>query len=68
MVHVNDALKIFNGESYEDNEEDEVSSKIQQIRDIRNAILEVIHVIQRYGLKEKVTFGYLFSYWSYCII
>ncbi len=53
FAHVNDALKTFNGESYEDSDEDDVSSKIQQIRDIRNAGLEVIHVIQRYGLTEK---------------
>ncbi len=56
FAHVSDALKTFNGESYEDKEEDEVSAKIQQIRDIRNAGLEVIHVIQRYGLSEKEAF------------
>ncbi len=56
FAHVNDALKTYNGESYEDNEEDDVSAKIQQIRDIRNAGLEVIHVIQRYGLTEKEAF------------
>lgn len=56
FAHVNDALKAFNGESYEDGEEDDVSSKIQQIRDIRNAGLEVIHIIQRYGLSEKEAF------------
>ncbi len=56
FAHVNDALKSFNGESYEDNEEDDVLSKIQQIRDIRNSGLEVIHVIQRYGLTEKEAF------------
>lgn len=56
FAHVNDALKAFNGESFEDCEEDDVSSKIQQIRDIRNAGLEVIHIIQRYGLSEKEAF------------
>ncbi len=56
FAHVEDALKSFNGESYEDNEEDEISSKIQQIRDIKNAGLNVIHVIQRYGLTEKEAF------------
>lgn len=56
FAHVNDALKGFDGQDYEDSEEDEVSSKIQQIRDIRNAGLEVIHVIQRYGLTEKEAF------------
>ncbi len=56
FAHVEDALKSYNGESYEDNDEDDISSKIQQIRDIKNAGLEVIHVIQRYGLTEKEAF------------
>lgn len=55
-AHVNDALKDYDGISYTDSEEDDVSSKIQQIRDIKNAGLEVIHVIQRYGLTEKEAF------------
>lgn len=55
-AHVGDALKSYEGQSYEDKEEDDVSSKIQQIRDIKNAGLEVIHVIQRYGLTEKEAF------------
>lgn len=55
-AHVNDALKDYEGISYTDSEEDDVSSKIQQIRDIKNAGLEVIHVIQRYGLTEKEAF------------
>lgn len=56
FAHVNDALKEYDGESFEDDNEDDVSSKIQQIRDIRNAGLEVIHIIQRYGLTEKEAF------------
>ncbi|MBE5848515.1 MAG: hypothetical protein E7300_12700 [Lachnospiraceae bacterium] len=56
FAHVEDALRSYNGESYEDNEEDEISSKIQQIRDIKNAGLNVLHVIQRYGLTEKEAF------------
>ncbi|MCF0229880.1 MAG: hypothetical protein HUJ76_09355 [Parasporobacterium sp.] len=56
FAHVNDALKNYNGETYVDKEEDDVSAKIQQIRDIKNAGLEVIHVIQRYGLTEKEAF------------
>ncbi|HBZ78363.1 MAG TPA: hypothetical protein DEO39_06640, partial [Clostridiales bacterium] len=56
FAHVNDALKSFNGESYVDDKEDDVSSKIMQIRDIRNSGLEVIHIIQRYGLTEKEAF------------
>ena len=56
FAHVNDALKDYEGEEYTDKEEDDISSKIQQIRDIRNSGLEVIHVIQRYGLTEKEAF------------
>ena len=44
--HVNDALKDLK------DDEDEVSAKIQQIRDIRNSGLSVIHIIQRYGMNE----------------
>lgn len=56
FAHVNDALKDYDGESFEDKEEDDVSMKIHQIREIRNAGLSVIHVIQRYGLTEKEAF------------
>lgn len=56
FAHVEDALKSYDGTSYEDKEEDDVSAKIQQIRDIKNAGLEVIHIIQRYGLTEKEAF------------
>lgn len=43
--HVNDALKNLK------DGEDEVSAKIQQIRDIRNSGLSVIH---RYGMNKEV--------------
>ena len=55
-AHINDALKNYAGETYMDTDEDEVSAKIKQIREIKNAGLEVIHVIQRYGLTEKEAF------------
>ena len=56
FAHVYDALKGFDGKTYVDKEEDDVSAKIQQIRDIRSSGLEVIHIIQRYGLTEKEAF------------
>ena len=56
FAHVTDALKNFEGVSYTNNDEDDISLKIRQIRDIKNAGLEVIHVIQRYGLTEKEAF------------
>ena len=42
-AHINDALKNFDGHSYENNEEDEISEKIKQIREIKAAGFEVIH-------------------------
>lgn len=48
FAHVQGALRGF----WQD-EEDEVSAKIQQIREIQAAGLSVIHVIQRFGLTEK---------------
>lgn len=56
FAHINDALKNFEGESYEETDEDDVSAKVKQIREIKNAGLEVIHIIQRYGLTEKEAF------------
>lgn len=53
FAHVNDALKNYDGEKYIEKDEDDISAKMQQIRDIRNSGLEVIHVIQRYGLNQK---------------
>lgn len=56
FAHVEGALKNYKGQKFEDKDEDEVSAKIQQIREIKNAGLEVIHIIQRYGLTEKEAF------------
>ena len=56
FAHVNDALKDFEGEKYEVENEDDISLKIKQIREIKNSGLKVIHVIQRYGLTEKEAF------------
>lgn len=49
-------MKNYEGKSYSNKDEDDVSTKIQQIREIKNAGLEVIHIIQRYGLTEKEAF------------
>ena len=51
--HVNDELRFSN--SFDDNEfpEDESSEKIQTIRAIRLAGLNVIHVIHRYGMTDN---------------
>lgn len=56
FAHVNDSLKCYEDKSYSDENEDDVSTKLKQIRDIHLAGLEVIHIIQRYGLTEKEAF------------
>ena len=56
FAHVADALKSWNGKSYVSDDEDDVSAKIQQIRDINADGKSVIHVIHRYGLTEKEAF------------
>ena len=56
FAHVNDALERYEGESYLTKDDDDISTKIKQIRDINNAGLEVIHIIHRYGLTEKEAF------------
>ena len=55
FAHVHDALKLYDGVNYQD-EEDDISTKIKLIREIHSAGLEVIHVIQRWGLSEKTAF------------
>ncbi len=56
FAHVECALKNYEGENYLSTDEDEVSEKFKQIREIKNAGLEVIHIIQRHGLTEKEAF------------
>ena len=56
FAHVNVALDNYDGVNYEDVNEDDISVKIQTIRDINNEGLKVIHVIHRYGMNEKEAF------------
>lgn len=58
FAHVNDALENYDGTNYFDKDvnEDDTSAKIQTIRDIHNAGLNVIHVIHRYGMTENEAF------------
>ena len=54
--HVRDALKNnCQGQVYKNKAKDDISEKIQQIRDIHQAGLEVIMVIHRWGMDEKKT-------------
>lgn len=56
FAHINGALKDYNGVNYLEEDEDDESSKIKIIRNIKNAGLNVLHVIQRYGMGEKEAF------------
>lgn len=53
FAHVNCALKNFEGENYLSEEDDEDSLKLRRIREIKSAGLDVIHVIQKYGLTKE---------------
>lgn len=50
FAHSRDELKSF------EKGEDAESAKLNQIRDIRNSGLQVIHIIQRWGMNEKTAF------------
>lgn len=52
FAHVNCALKNFDGENYITKEEDDDSLKLKRIREIKSAGLDVIHIIQKFGLTE----------------
>lgn len=52
--HIRDELKSAKSELFKD--DDETSLKIKTIREIRNAGLEVIHIIQRHGMNEDTAF------------
>lgn len=51
--HVNDELRFSNAVDENDFNEDEMSAKMQTIRDIRNAKRKVKHFIHRFGMTEK---------------
>lgn len=55
FAHVNNALSSYQGEGFLD-EDDRVSAKIQQIIDIKNAGLDVVHIIQRWGMENDVAY------------
>ncbi len=56
FAHVECALKNYEGENYSTSDEDEVSEKFKQIREIKSAGLDVIHIIHRHGLSEQEAF------------
>lgn len=56
FAHVKEFLVNFEGESYREEDEDDTSAKIQQIREIKQAGLNVIMFIHRWGLQENEAF------------
>ncbi len=54
FAHAKDELKLSTNEGSDS--EDEVSAKLKQIREIRQAGLEVIYIIHRFGLTEDEAF------------
>ena len=56
FAHVNGVLKEAKEYWEKDEGEDEVDAKMQQIREIHQAGLSVIHIIQRFGLTENEAF------------
>ena len=56
FAHVSQALDGYEGVKYRDKDEDDLSAKIQTIRDIHNEGLNVIHVIHRYGMTDDQAF------------
>lgn len=57
FAHAKNALKNFEGANYLDKNEDEESTKIQQIREIIQDGQEVKMVIHRWGLNESEAFA-----------
>lgn len=58
FAHVNQSLKNYEGENYETEAEQKkiISTKLSTIQDIKNAGLDVIHIIHRYGLNDETAF------------
>lgn len=56
FAHVYDALKHYEGESYETEADDIDNTKLNRIREIKRAGLNVIHVIQRWGMDDETAF------------
>ena len=56
FAHVNEALSNYNDVNYLEKDEDDYSAKIKQIREIKNAGLEVIMIIHRWGMTRDEAF------------
>ena len=56
FAHVNCALDDYQGTNYSNKNEDIENLKFDRIRNIINDSLEVIYIIQKYGLEERDAF------------
>jgi hypothetical protein len=58
FAHIKGTLKNYKGKNFFDKnaDEDEVSAKMQTIREIHAAGLEVIHIIHRHGMNDATAF------------
>lgn len=58
FAHANCALKLYQGENFytNDDEDNDENLKYKTIREIKDNGLDVIHIIQAYGLKELEAF------------
>lgn len=56
FAHAKCALKDYEGVDYSPEEDDEDNLKYKTIREITDAGLEVIYIIQKYGLEERDAF------------
>lgn len=56
FAHAKCALASYENESYKEKDEDEISAKYKVIREIAADGLQVISIIQRWGLDEKTAF------------
>jgi hypothetical protein len=56
FAHVNNALENYDKESYKEKDETESTLKIAKIHQIKDAGLDVIHIIQRWGLTSHEAF------------
>lgn len=56
FAHVNEALSSVDGETFDWPKNSDDSFKIQTIKEIHNAGLQVIYVIQRWGLDDDTAF------------
>ena len=66
FAHIKESLINFNGESYLEEDEDETSAKIQQIREIKQAGLNVIIFVHRWGLQENEAFECKYNKSGFC--